>query len=91
MTSISYVDYNKSVPKYVEKSLLYQVYFKCGSMHTLMAKIAHNPLRFGKRFCPELQTRIKHVRKTTNVVDALDQALGREVCKKSFELLTINI
>ncbi len=91
MTSISYVDYNKSVPKYVEKSLLYQAYFKCGSMHTLMAKIAHNPLRFGKRFCPELQTHIKHVRKTTNVVDALDQALGREVCKKGFELLTINI
>ncbi len=33
-----------------------------------MAKIAHNPLHFGEGFGPELQTRIKSVRKTTNVV-----------------------
>ncbi len=60
-------------------------------MHSRMAKIAHNPLRFGEGFCPELQTRIKRVRKTTNVADARDRALGREVCKKVFELLIINI
>ncbi len=35
-----------------------------------MAKIAHNPLRFGDGFGLELQTRIKRVTKTTNVVDA---------------------
>ncbi len=56
-----------------------------------MAKIAHNPLRFGEGFGPELQTRIKRVRKTTNVADARDRRLGREVCKKWFELLIINI
>ncbi len=56
-------------------------------MHILMAKIAHNPLRFRKGFSPELQTHIKHVRKTANVADACDRQLGREVCKKGFELL----
>ncbi len=56
-----------------------------------MAKIAHNQLCFGEGFGPELQTRIKHVRKTTNVADARDRRLGREVCKKGFELLIINI
>ncbi len=60
-------------------------------MHTLMPKIAYNPWRFGEGFCPELQTRIKRFRKTTNVADARDRALGREVCKKGFELLIINI
>ncbi len=60
-------------------------------MHTRMAKIAHNPMRFDEGFCPELQTRIKCIRKTTNVVDAHDQTLGREVCKKRFELLKIYI
>ncbi len=72
--------------------LLFQVdFFKCGSMHTLMAKIAHNPLRFAEGFGPELQTRIKHIRKTTNVEDACDRQLGREVYKKGFELIIINI
>ncbi len=56
-----------------------------------MANISHNPLRFGKGFGPELQTRIKRVRKTTNVADARDQPLGREVYKNGFELLIINI
>ncbi len=42
-------------------------------------------------FGPELQTRIKRVRKTTNVADARDRRLGREVCKKGFEQLIINI
>ncbi len=56
-----------------------------------MAKIAHNPLRSGEGFGPELQTRIKRVRKTTNLADARDQPLGREVYKKGFELLIINI
>ncbi len=55
-----------------------------------MSKIAHNPLRFDEGFCPELQIHIKHIRKTTNVADAHDRALGREVCKKGFELLIIN-
>ncbi len=59
-------------------------------MHTLMAQITHNPLRFGDGFGPELQTRIKRVRKTTNMADARDQPLGREVYKKRFELI-INI
>ncbi len=49
-----------------------------------MAKIAHNPLRFGEGFGPELQTRIKRVRKTTNVADAHDRLLVREVYKKVF-------
>ncbi len=49
------------------------------AVHTLMAKIAHNPLRFGEGFGPELQTHIKRVRKTTNVADARDRRLGREV------------
>ncbi len=48
-------------------------FLKCGSVHTLMAKIAHNPLRFD--FGSELQTRIKRVRKTTNVADARDRPL----------------
>ncbi len=52
---------------------------------TLMAKIAHNPLRFGEGFGQELQTRIKRVRKTTNMADACDRALTREVYKKGFE------
>ncbi len=56
-------------------------------MHTLMAKIAHNPLRFDDGFGPELQTE----RKITNVADAHDRPLGREVCKKGFELLIINL
>ncbi len=56
-----------------------------------MDKIAHNPLRFGEGFGPELQTCIKRVRKTTNVADARDRPLGREVYKKGFELLIINI
>ncbi len=56
-----------------------------------MAKIAHNPLRFGDGFGPELQTRIKRVRKTANVKDALDRPTGREVGKKGFELLIIDI
>ncbi len=43
-----------------------------------MAKIAHNPLRFDKGFGQELQTRIKRVRKTTNMADACDRALGFE-------------
>ncbi len=47
-------------------------------MHTPMAKIAHNPLHFGEGFGPELQTRIKRVRKITNVADARDRPLGRE-------------
>ncbi len=34
-------------------------FLKCGSVHTLMAKIAHNPLPFGEGFGPELQMRIK--------------------------------
>ncbi len=50
-----------------------------------MAKIAHNPLRFGEGFGQELQTRIKRVRKTTNMADACDRALTREVYKKGFE------
>ncbi len=54
-----------------------------------MAKIAHNPLRFGEGFSPELQTQIKCVRKTTNVADARNRRLGREVYKKGFELLII--
>ncbi len=57
----------------------------------LMAKIDHNPLRFGEGFSPELQTQIKRVRKTTNVAGAHDRPLGREVYKKGFELLIINI
>ncbi len=50
--------------KYVEKSMskvpawstISDRFLKYGSMRTLMAKIAHNPLRFGEGFCPELQT-----------------------------------
>ncbi len=49
-------DYNKSVPKHVEKSMpkvpgwstISGQFLKCGSVHTLMAKIAHNPLRLAK-------------------------------------------
>ncbi len=37
-----------------------------------MAKIAHNPLRFGEGFGAEQQIRIKRIRKTTNVADAHD-------------------
>ncbi len=59
-------------------------------MHSLMAKITHNSLRFGQGFNPELQTRIKCVKKTTNIADARNQPLGREVYKKGFELI-INI
>ncbi len=44
--------------------------FEVWIRYTLMAKIAHNPLRFGDGFGPELQTRIKRFTKTTNVVDA---------------------
>ncbi len=84
--------------KYVEKSMpkvpgwsISGRFLKCGSVHTLMAKIAHNPLHFGEGFSPELKTRIKRVRKTTNVADARDRPLGREVYKKGFELLIINI
>ncbi len=35
-----------------------------------MAKIAHNPLRFGEGVGTELQTRTKRDRKTTSVADA---------------------
>ncbi len=56
-----------------------------------MAKIAHNPLRFGEGFSPEIQTRIQHVRKTTNVADARDRRLGTEVYNKGFELPIIKI
>ncbi len=56
-----------------------------------MAKTAHNPLRFSEGFCPELQTRIKRVIKTTNVADVRDRPLGGEVRKRGFELLIINI
>ncbi len=61
-----------------------------------MAKIAHNSLRFGEGFSTELQTLIKGIRKTTNMVDARDRGLGRsrgsiEVYKKVFELLIINV
>ncbi len=72
----------KSMPKVPGWSTISGRFLKCGSVHTLMAKIAHNPLCFGKGFGPELQTRIKRVRKTTNVADARDRPLGREVYKK---------
>ncbi len=52
-----------------------------------MAKITHNPLRFVEGFGPELRTRIKRVKETTNMADVRDRALGRE----GFELLIINI
>ncbi len=32
-------------------------------MHTLMANIAHNPLRFDQGFGSELQTQMKNVKK----------------------------
>ncbi len=60
----------KSMPKVPGWSTISGRFLKCGSVHTLMAKIAHNPLHFGEGFGPELQTRIKHIRKTTNVADA---------------------
>ncbi len=50
-----------------------------GSVHTLMDKIAHNPLRFGEGFGPELQTR---VRKTTNVADARERRLDERWAKR---------
>ncbi len=46
----------KSKPKVPGWSTILGRFLKCGSMHTLMAKIAHNPLRFGEGFCPEVQT-----------------------------------
>ncbi len=52
-------------------SSIFEVWIRAHS-----AKIANNPLRFGEGFCLELQTRIKRVIKTTNVVDAPDRALG---------------
>ncbi len=61
-------------------------FLKCGSMHTLMANIAHNPLRFSERFGLELQTRIKRVKKTTNMADVRSSsrherpATGRSTC-----------
>ncbi len=80
----------KSMPKVPGWSTISGRFLKCGSVHTLMAKIAHNPLRFGEGFGPELQTPITRVRKTTNVSDARDRPLCREVCKKGyFEFLII--
>ncbi len=79
------------MPKVPRWSTISGRFLKCGSVHTLMAKIDHNPLRFGEGFGPELQTRIKRVRKTTNMADARDRPLGREVYKKGFEVLIINI
>ncbi len=67
-----------------QKSTISGRFLKCGSMHTLIAKIAHNSLCFGEGIVQELQTLIKCLRKTTNVANACDRALGREVCKKGF-------
>ncbi len=75
-------DYNKCVPKHVAQTVS-QEYAKSPRMVYYFRsifevwihakdKIAHNPLRFGEGFGPELQTHIKRVRKTTNMPDAID-------------------
>ncbi len=57
-------DYNKCVPKHSmlkrvcqkspEGSIISGRFLKCWSVHTIMSKIAHNPLRFGEGFDPDL-------------------------------------
>ncbi len=58
-------------------------------MHTLMANIAHNPLRFGEGFVSELHENYykKSVKKKRNMADVRDRRLSGE----GFELLIINI
>ncbi len=87
-------DYNKCVPKHsmlkraCQKSPGWSIISGRFWSVDLTAKIAHNPLLFGEGFNPELQTRVKHVTKTTNVVDVRYRPLGREVWETSNQHLT---
>ncbi len=55
MTLCDCSDVESSLPKVPRWSTISGRFLKCGSVHTLMANIAHNALRIDS----ELQTRIK--------------------------------